>query len=400
MKRTFDPFIDNGLFVAAYYLNKDIKDLTEIDILNNLNLFAEKIETFIKDSRFDKVAWSAFTNSSLTGQLKKDKISEKKSSEKYKPGNDSILAQLNLLADLLEEGEEHCIKCGHSRAVKTLNITRSLMPGIVSNTFYNYANNLTMVNICPICIILTLLSVMNMRKKFNTILYLAEDDKFMKDFTKIQQEELAREETEEDREYIKKNKSNSSYTVKVFSQMLNSNKYSGFINEILFDNLGQSEYFHEQLISKKNIELLYLLKEKDFLEEFWESNLLRILYKNNFQNEYLDVLIDLNKEQIRCSKELFEIIDERMNSLNKDVTIMIKNFTEKINKLDIDCIKKFKSTYSLGSFEDLIIKFQENYKKKFQKNLFDDLSDFETIVNPKTWKSIRRRIVSNLIIIN
>lgn len=47
MNRTYNTFVDNGLFVLTYYLNKSIEDITEKDIVDNINMMSEKLEDFL-----------------------------------------------------------------------------------------------------------------------------------------------------------------------------------------------------------------------------------------------------------------------------------------------------------------------------------------------------------------
>ena len=66
MDRSYNVFVDNGLYVLAYYLNKDINDITYQDIENSIDLMSDKIEEFVSCEKYSNLKSMCFSNSTLT----------------------------------------------------------------------------------------------------------------------------------------------------------------------------------------------------------------------------------------------------------------------------------------------------------------------------------------------
>lgn len=66
MNRTYNTFVDNGLFVLTYYLNKSIEDITEKDIVDNINMMSEKLEDFFSCEKYSNLRSMTCQNSYMT----------------------------------------------------------------------------------------------------------------------------------------------------------------------------------------------------------------------------------------------------------------------------------------------------------------------------------------------
>ncbi|EFG87143.1 hypothetical protein CLCAR_3249 [Clostridium carboxidivorans P7] len=65
MERTYNVFVDNGLFVAANILDKKVEDVTINDLKNNTKLFGEKVYKFTTSDRYKKISSMSFHNSAF-----------------------------------------------------------------------------------------------------------------------------------------------------------------------------------------------------------------------------------------------------------------------------------------------------------------------------------------------
>lgn len=177
MKRTYNEFVDNGLFVASYLLNKEIEDITEQDILDNKELFIDKLLEFVSCENLHSIGTMLFFNSPLMNPRSKNKHKEK------------TLEFFNMLEEtLIDDNKTTCFCCEEKRVspsiCKISTVSSSVNPLLPANTFYNFSNNLHMVNICPICLILSMLSLLNTLKFGINYLIISDNDDFMKDYTK------------------------------------------------------------------------------------------------------------------------------------------------------------------------------------------------------------------------
>ena len=125
MNRSYNVFVDNGLFVLAYYLDKDIEDITEEDIVNNIDMMCNKISKFTDCEKYSNLKSMMFSNSALT----------------QSGSNKTINDYLNDFSS--HTGNDVCCLCGEARAdISNVNLNRSYLPNFVANTYFNYSNNL------------------------------------------------------------------------------------------------------------------------------------------------------------------------------------------------------------------------------------------------------------------
>lgn len=174
MERTYNVFVDNGLYVLAYYLEKNyISDISEEEVVNSIDMICEKIKEFTDCSQYSNLKSMCFPNSLLTQPNSKEKLNER----------------LKSISKL--EGKEYCSCCGKYKAnIRNESLHRSYIPNAPANTFYNFSNNLQGINICSTCMILTMYSILNARVNGLVTLYNSESDEFMRSMTYKMQNEL------------------------------------------------------------------------------------------------------------------------------------------------------------------------------------------------------------------
>ena len=175
MNRTYNVFVDNGLFVLSYYLQKEVKDIVYEDIVKSIDNMVEKIVSFVQCKKYSSIIYMMFPNSPLANN----------SVENPK---ESLSNKLKSIHD--DKGMDTCFICGKTHANVINEISRSLYPNIVSHTFYNYSNNLKGVNICPYCLILTIYSILNVNKGESLYFYNSDSNEFLEDYTIKKQEEV------------------------------------------------------------------------------------------------------------------------------------------------------------------------------------------------------------------
>ena len=307
MNRTYNIFVDNGLYVLGYYLEKDIKDITFDDIKNSTGIIAELFKKYGECDYYKKNIDRGFHNSAYTQNLKKINKTIETREEKVKRQYDLILNNLG--------EDEYCSICGEKHIKLNIDenyrsaLSRCLMPRLHSNTFINYINNLQLVNICPICIYLSMISLFNTYKSGgNLILYNSDDNNFLEDYTYKIQSQLEQNIFINAKE-PKKNKTITESIEDIIS--FNKKDYNGYIQIISFYNGGQrSEFYKEDILSKKDIVFIKKLQDKMLLSEFKLKGLFNNLIKNKLQNNYLKYVFDNKKQDFTVSIELFKEIEE------------------------------------------------------------------------------------------
>ena len=165
MKRTHNVLVDNGLFVLAYHLEKDIEDVTKEDVFNSSDVMAEKIFEMLNCEKYANMKSMRFPNSALINPaFKSDRL--------------GIFKQH--MDEFKNEGTDTCAICGEKHANIELDIRgRSYFPNIVGDNFVNFGNNHKGVNICPTCLLLSIYSVMNTRVNGTLYLFNSNDDDFI-----------------------------------------------------------------------------------------------------------------------------------------------------------------------------------------------------------------------------
>jgi hypothetical protein len=378
MDRTYNIFVDNGLFVLANYLDKEVKDINLEDIKDSTNYFSELFSKAYKTEKYSKLAFSSFQNSSYT----------------QKPT--SVVEQYNTILNNLGNDSE-CPVCG----CKTVNdnieedfrkaLTKGNFPRLSTNTFYNFSNNLKGITICPICVYLGMLSFFNIKAVGKQcVLYNSDDDEFMYDYTHEHEIEFNRDIMANE----KQNKDKYLETIeKNIINLINKNKiYDGYINMSLFYNSSQGESFNNDILTKKDLRFLKELQSKSMSSEFIQQGLFYQLLKDNLQKKYLSYVFDFKEDKLKVSKELFNIIEERYNKLRKDKLELIKRVSKQVcDNISKDIVKDLKGIDKLNQFEKMLMNWIEEIPNLMTTDEFDNLC------NIKEFSSVKNRIYVELI---
>lgn len=402
MERSYNVFVDNGLYVLGYYLEKDIEDITTEDIKNSTELFANQFEEYKKCDFYKKNITMGFQNSAYTQGLKKDKETKQvceTRSEKIKSQFDLILNNIG--------NDEYCSICGkkHIKLDSDINYissaTRCLMPHIHANTFSNYTNNLQIVNICPVCLYLSMISLYNCTKTSDTLtLYISDDNDFMEDYTYKIQSELNQNIIGKVKESKNQKKYYKSIEETIENIIHNEKIYDGYIQAISFNNSTQVEKYIESFLSNKDISFVKVLEEKSLLSEFKEKWLFKALIDGKLQGNYLNYIFDFDKAQLKVTDELFNIIEEVYSKLEKDKLDLIKNICNKIHKTNTkDEIKQLKAIDNLNKFEEILLKWNQQYLKENNNNLFT-LEEFDILCDYKKYKQIKNRMLAQFMLLS
>ena len=397
MKVTFNEFVDNGLYVASYYLKKEIEAITVTDLKKNMNLLAEEVYKFISCDKYKKVGSMAFYNSSYTQAPSKTLTKEYGDKAKL----ENIKSQFELLLDNVGN-EEYCSICGekhikiidvNEKYIKT--ISRSLMPNLTSNTFFNHANNLQFVDVCPICLFLSMLSVLNMRKSGNLLMYNSEDQLFMKELTASRQKQNRADVFNDVKEENKGNTVGLQEEIRFF---IDEKEWTDkAIMVYVLNNSGQSQVYKDYILTERNLKLFKKVYSNDYIGQFNELNLFRLLLNDTLKYKYINYLVDFKNEKLKCTIEFFDFMENEVSILKKDIRDIIENVCEKIYQVSKkNDISELKSVTSLSAFEELILKYVELYKEEKKENLMTK-DDFEKILDYKNWKAVKNRMIFDFI---
>lgn len=383
MERTYDVFIDNGLFVLAYHLDKNIEDVTEEDIKNSLQYFEELYKNTVKESpKYSSMAYSSFQNSSYTQKAK------------------NVAEQLQ---DILSKSgkDDTCCKCGKQKVRKEGigNLTRSLFPTLTTNKLFNFSNNLQQINVCPTCIALAILSYFNITPIMGMCMLMSsEDDEFMYDYT-IQRDEARGKamilHEEKDKKVENKKRTINGYTLKrdtIKSMIANEKIYDGYIENTLFLNSSQGEALSKELITKKDYNFIKYLIENSLISKFESEGLFVKVINGSMRKNYLMCLVN-DKFELRCSREMFDIVEKEYSTMKESEMLIVKKIIEKIknnNKINKP-IQELRLVDNLNKFEVLLLKWIE-----IEPNLVS-LDEFDKVCNYKIFRSVRNRILVELI---
>ncbi|MFA7689130.1 MAG: hypothetical protein WCX96_03485 [Bacilli bacterium] len=365
MNRTHNPQIDNGLFVAEYYLKKDYKNITIEDLKENNELLCKILENTLKNKNITTCEYTTHLNSALTQPKQK------------------ILTQMSWLLDSIRN-DKYCILCGEKTVNISIEIDRRYLEGIVSQTFFNHANNLNTVDVCPKCLYLSMLSVLNTQKIGSCILYISDNDNFMRDVTKDIQLKITKQSLCE----LKSVEKDTSFISACIDILNKQDIYdTNYIIQYCFVN-GQNIYQAEKTIKTDQINLIRDIKSEGLLSEFISLNLFNNIYNNN---SFVKSLINLYNYNKKCSKELSEILEEYEMSENEKKLVL--KITNKLQEISIDKLKKeLKLCDNKNKFESFLMKYQEEIK------LFDDLNDIEEILSYKKWERYKNYILWSILI--
>ncbi|EJT6501575.1 hypothetical protein AB8J26_001442 [Clostridium perfringens] len=366
MERTYNTFVDNGLFVLAYYLEKNIDEVTIEDILNSVDLMEKEIKNTLSCEKYSSMAFSSFQNSQYTQAKKK------------------VKEQFQLILSNLGD-EEYCSVCGkkHIKGHEDLKykkaLSRCLSPTLSTNTFFNYSNNLKQLNICPICIYLSMLSFLNTRPLIGLCLLMnSDDDEFMYYITK----KIYEEREQNIRLNAKKDKANKEINVyklkKEFIKdiIFNENIYDGYIEATIYLNTAQNESMQQELLTKRDIEFLRMLNKKSLLSQFDEKGLFFYILNGHLRNDYLSCVF--NKDGLKVSMELFQLIEEEYNKVGKNIIELIKRICKKVfESTETKEIADLKMIQTQSDFEELLVKWRGSIDNLMTLEEFEMLTDYK-----------------------
>lgn len=366
MERTYNTFVDNGLFVLAYYLEKNIDEVTIEDILNSVDLMEKEIKNTLSCEKYSSMAFSSFQNSQYTQAKKK------------------VKEQFQLILSNLGD-EEYCSVCGkkHIKSHEDLKykkaLSRCLSPTLSTNTFFNYSNNLKQLNICPICIYLSMLSFLNTRPLIGLCLLMnSDDDEFMYYITK----KINEEREGNIRLNAKKDKANKEINVyklkKEFIKdiIFNENTYDGYIEATIYLNTAQNESMQQELLTKRDMEFLRMLNKKSLLSQFDEKGLFFYILNGHLRNDYLSCVF--NKDGLKVSMELFQLIEEEYNKVGKNIIELIKRICKKVfESTETKEIADLKMIQTQSDFEELLVKWRGSIDNLMTLEEFEMLTDYK-----------------------
>lgn len=369
MDRTYNVFVDNGLFVLANYLDKEIKDIGIEDIVGSTSYFANLFDKAYETEKYRKVAFASFQNSAYTQSPTQEEKTKQVKVEK----------QYNLILANLGEGDI-CTICGKDTVIKYSKdllsaISKSMIPRLSSNTFFNFSNNLKKVNVCPTCLYLGMLSFFNISViGGQCVLFNSDDDEYLYDYTYTHNVEF-------NRDILLNSKTDKERYTQVIERyivdLINNDKiYDGYINMTLFYNSSQGESFENDVLTKKDMRLLKELQSVSLLNEFTNQGLFYHLLKNRLQKGYLSYVFDFEKNELKVSRELFERIEARYNRLKKDKLELIKRVSGQVYKdLSISATKDLKGIDKVQQFEKLLISWMEEIPNLMTMDEFDSLCE-------------------------
>lgn len=379
MDLTYDAVVDNGLYVLGYYLNKEVKDITYKDIEDNIDMMCDKVVSFLNCEKYTNIKSMCFTNSVLTQKTEQtlgDKLKE----------------------FLKDKGDEYCAICGKYHAKVHNEIGRSYILNTTAHTFYNFSNNLQGLNICPYCLILTLFASLNFRVCSGLVtIYNTTNEKFMKAYTKkVQKENL------EDIELKAKKSKDKNSSIEYLEKLLKDGiLLKGNIQQYRFNNSGQGQEIEINTFSNESVQLLNKLSKDALLDEFKSFGMIWDIIHKSLSSRYLYKIYNFEKEELKCTEELFDFLNKEVNKLDNKIVELIKRMTKdlktKDNKMDIRKITSdVKSLSSFSNYEKFIINLKEEFDEKTEKSLFD-VDEYVLLDDRRKWNQIKNLLLVSLI---
>ena len=365
LNRTYNFQVDNGLFVAEYYLNRSAnsgityKDITEEDLKKNVDVFSGAMWDLVSEGNkpsstaYYKLATQSHNNSFLT----------QPSRTREKLNN-----QLNELLDNVGN-DKNCIICGEKKVnveflPDNINV---FMYGIPSKKqFFNRANNLQTIDVCPICLFLSYISFLNTQKVSYPFLYLSNSDEFMRNTTEQIQIQLYK-----DQMFTVIRELGSNFTDVLVN--IESSKDGipdiDYIDLIFFQN-ARTNHFSKFTITLDKLLALLKFKKYGLYEEFVGFNLFNAFLQDKFLINYL---INISDSKLKCTAELFIKIKEVI-IMDKQIELVERLTEDLLEKNEAEVIlKELKSCNSKIKFEDFILEHSK------ERPLYDSLNEFKEL---------------------
>lgn len=335
MERTYNFQVDNGMFVAEYYLDKEYEDIKEEDLRDSINSLTEKLDDY---NMLSTLSSTSHNNSALTQgkkELRKDRIK----------------AQLVLLLDSVGS-DKNCMICNKKQVNTDVELPySSLIYGLASpDAFMNRGNNLRSVDVCPICMFYSMLSFLNTQKISYPFVYLSDSDEFMRDITARNQEQIA-----ENIMLDIKQKDMDQNFIPIISELIGA-KEDGVYDDLNYISLiqyanGQSNYYKDTVIEKDTIDFLLRIKDRGLIVEFYDLGLFYYIMRD------YDLLRRLARIDKDISIELYDIIKEEV--MTKDEIKLIEELSSKLSEEygAGEVLKDLKTVKDQRSFRQLLIKY-------------------------------------------
>ena len=387
MKRTYNPIIDNGLFVLAYHLEKDIEDVTKEDVFNSSDVMAEKIFEMLNCEKYANMKSMRFPNSALINPaFKSDRL--------------GIFKQH--MNEFKNEGTDTCVICGEKHANIELDIRgRSYFPNIVGDNFVNFGNNHKGVNICPTCLLLSIYSVMNTRVNGTLYLFNSNDDDFMMRYTSEKQYEVIQDIMSK----AEKEKKTKTAIDVLIDLVENSKVYEEYIEIYRFNNDNKSDRISDsENVYKKQVQLIKKMQNKSLLSDFKMLGLSRLLLDNNIRN-FLSWIYDFNKggmkdikvgkETKQCSKELFDFMKGEILNMDKGILSLIEKVGSELTKKDNirSIIGDLKTISNINQFKDFLM---ENIEDSNGESILTK-DEYLLMTNRFKWKDIKNLLLIEIL---
>ena len=387
MKRTYNPIIDNGLFVLAYHLEKDIEDITKEDVFNSSDVMAEKIFEMLNCEKYANMKSMRFPNSALINPaFKSDRL--------------GIFKQH--MDEFKNEGTDTCVICGEKHANIELDIRgRSYFPNIVGDNFVNFGNNHKGVNICPTCLLLSIYSVMNTRVNGTLYLFNSNDDDFMMRYTSEKQYEVIQDIMSK----AEKEKKTKTAIDVLIDLVENSKVYEEYIEIYRFNNDNKSDRISDsENVYKKQVQLIKKMQNKSLLSDFKMLGLSRLLLDNNIRN-FLSWIYDFNKggmkdikvgkETKQCSKELFDFMKGEILNMDKGILSLIEKVGSELTKKDNirSIIGDLKTISNINQFKDFLM---ENIEDSNGESILTK-DEYLLMTNRFKWKDIKNLLLIEIL---
>jgi len=362
MNRTYNFQVDNGIFVAEYYLKKKYEDITVGDLKENVEIFADKMFSY---NQLGTLSSTTHHNTVLTQNKKNKKM---------------VSQQLNTLLDNIGS-DKTCFICGEKRVnledvellyKKNKDIGQlpysSLLFGLAShNSFMNRSNNMQTIDVCPVCLFLSYISFLNTRKISYPFLYNSDSDDFMRDTTKDIQVELSKGVLLD----LKMEDMNKQFIQEMSNIMMKEDLYDDlqYINLISFSN-GKSNMVEDVTIDRDKLIMLMKLKNKGLMPEFYKRKMFKLLLSDRNLITYLANGIKYGV----CSIEMYKFLRGYFMT-SKEIELVEQVTNNLIKNNDIN---KVKSDISLVKgkmdFKNFLIKYTKN------GNIVDSLLDMDIMI--------------------
>ena len=104
---------------------------------------------------------------------------------------------------------------------------------------------------------------------------------------------------------------------------------------------------------------------------------------------------EFEKEELKCSRELFDFLNKEVNRLDNKVIEIIKNITTKIT-FDKKTRNELKLINNSNDFNDFLVKIAEEYGEKYNDKLFT-VEEYCYLSNRLKFKEIKNLLLISTI---